>query len=621
MFIRQAAAAATTLFLISGCGPLVKNPRECHTRADCADDSLCSAGKCVASAPPRAAVGMPATPILSHSVVRFDGTASTDPDPSDSIVSYSWTVRKLAAPCDPFPQQGVEESIDVVFGCEGTFEVVLQVVDSTQLTSSPAVAQIEVAASNLPPPSVIVGADIQLEHRCQGEPLVCTPLDAGGATEFTLEASATSPTPGSAFTYLWTVEPPRGIPSPRILPSRLEGPNPVVRIETDGTAIAGDYYFTVTAKDGFGQAAVGTQKVTIGNRPPLLTGGGTISVPHQFDPVARRFTASGTVPPFQVTDPDNDPVVPLGFTALHRNDGAGTFELVTQGWSADFTISVPYASPADGAFLIGGAGLVRNIALHVQDVNGASVGMTWDVAVTNRAPRIVGSPAGAVTVGHTFDAATSRYLARAELAEVVDDDGDPIAQSVSTGDTSCATLAEVVGSGKVAVECARAYSGVPALLTFAGTHVVQGSAADPWAVAGSWTSTVTITNRAPRIVPHPYVAAITCGAKVCCDGNGTSCFQYTRRHAAGPIPIPFDVADDDGDPIQVSFSQGGCLQAPPLAVSCLPGACADVQGTVCADDQACGLESYDIGLTASDGVTAASGTVALRNPCYFGVAL
>jgi hypothetical protein len=566
----------------------------------------------VASAAP-VAVALPPSPgpLPSHTLLHFDGSRSSDPDPGDAIAEWSWTARRVEAACDPFPAGGAGAALDVVFGCAGTFEVQLVVKDGTGLASAPAVVAFVVEISP-DAPSVQMGPDVAVDHLCQGAPLACAALPPAGSASLAVSAAASSPL-STDFTYEWSVALPAVQPPPRVALDPPGSPAPAVRIETDGTAIAGDYLFTVRATDGYRLVAVGQQRVTVGNRAPAIAGAGPVAVPHAFDAAGRRFLATGTVTA-TADDPDGDPVTSLGFSARHAGDGAGTFDLAAGGWSADFTVAVPYSGPADGAFLLGGAGLLRAIDLAVVDVNGARAAASWDVQVTNRPPIVTLAP-GTAAVGHVFDAAGSRYVATAAIATAADPDGDPIVQTGPTGDAACAVIPEIDGAGPLSVECSLPFTGAPAAGILLGTHRVSVVVGDSWSSRLAGTASVAIGNRAPRVPSSVALVATTCGAPFCCLPGADGCSRWTLSHGAGAATVPVSALDDDGDPIQVRFLPPPCARVAPASVDCFSGLCGTVEASLCSEVLACGSLLYQVAVEADDGAAVGTGTLSLDCGC------
>jgi hypothetical protein len=272
---RSVAVASLAVLLACGRPPA---GRDCKSQADCPPDAHCRAGLCVADRAPVAVVGVPASPV-SNVVLRFDGHGSHDPDPGDAVAGWSWDVRAAGAPspaCEPLLGAGRDEAeLAVLFPCGGAFDVSLVVADSLGVPSAPSTVRVDVAMS-ADPPEVVAGADRAVGHRCAGAPLVCTPWD-GSSSSFALSALASGPL-GVTFRYSWTATPPpelAGQPAARV--RFVPGPevaSPEVVLETDGTAIAGRWTFTVVATDSRELSAVARQRLDVGNRPPALAGGG-----------------------------------------------------------------------------------------------------------------------------------------------------------------------------------------------------------------------------------------------------------------------------------------------------------------------------------------------------------
>jgi len=606
--------------LLAGCGAHKAELHRCASAADCAADAFCRAGSCMASAPPVAVVSAPASrPLRSHTILRFDGSLSHDPDPEDRVAAFAWTFRALGAGCEPFPPSATGQAADVVFPCGGAFEVELRVVDGTGHAGAPAALPLTVELSAVVP-EVATGPDLSFPHHCQGgTSMRCAPEIRTAAGTFPLSATP-SGFPDSALTYAWTVIPPvlpAGQPAPRVTIDPPDGPNPTVLIETDGTGISGEYLFGVTVRDPFHLAAVGTQRVTIENRPPVIYGGGVLPVPHTYDAAGQRFLANGTVPAFTVADPDGDRLASLGFVATHAGDGSGTFELSAADWAASFTIAVSSATRADGAYLIGGAGLTRTIAFAAADPNGGRADVSWDVQVQNRPPRL-GAPLGPSALNHRYDG--TRYQAAGPIAEVVDDDGDPLEQTGPTGNATCPTLAPRVGSGPLSVQCSAPNLGPGSLAALVGgSYPVAIQVGDPWSVLQAGFGTVTVLNRPPVVTVADQVARAACGAISCClrDEFG-DCILYDRPWSGGPLSVPSPAYDPDGDPLDLDVFGEGCGTIG-LPASCPSGTCPAGTATLCDAVRQCPGDpaALTVTVTASDTLASASGTMVLAPGCTF----
>jgi hypothetical protein len=619
-YSRKARAARHALLVASAALALAcgRPPagRDCASQADCPSDAHCRSGLCVADQPPVAVVGTPGA-LVSNAPLRFDAHGSHDPDPGDAVSGWSWDVRPAGASspaCEPLVSAGRDQAeLTVLFPCGGEFDVSLVVADSLGVTSAPSTVRVAVATSP-DPPQVTAGPDGRVEHRCAGAPLVCTPWD-GASTSFALSAQATGPL-GVTFRYRWTATPPpelEGQPAPRV--RFVPGPDvasPDAFLETEGTAIAGRWTFTVVATDSRELSAIARQRLDVGNRPPVIVGGGALEVPHRYEPASRTFTASGTTPPATWSDPDGDPLAPLGFTWVHEGDGAGTFGGTDLGDRASFAVSVPYGRPEDASLLLG-PGVTRRIDVAVADVNGARSAASWSVAVGNRPPRLV-DPVPATAVDHAYDAAGRRYVARAPLSAWADDDGDPLVPSVS-GDAGCAAATE--DRGRVAVTCEMPYPGIPAAGSFARRRELVASVRDPWAPGPSQATRLEIRNRAPRLLADVAQLSTSCGpSPTCCDeppGARCQVHDAVMAPASGAVPL---LADDDGDPLDVTVLGDPCLAAAAPQQPC-PAAGCEVGLSLCGGALLCGAfqPAGVLSLAASDGLAAASGVVSVESIC------
>lgn len=614
MRLHSLAPLAAALVAILGCGSGHSELQRCGSPSDCAADAFCRDGRCTASAPPLAVVTAPvARPLRSHTVLRFDGSLSHDPDPEDQVVGFAWSFRKAVAGCDPYPASASGQAADVVFGCAGSFEVELTVTDATGHSSAPSVLPVTVELS-ADVPTVAMGPDVALDHRCEGAPVRCGPqLPAG--SPLALSAAAASPV-SSSFTYAWDVTLPAelsGKPAPRVTIDPPDGSSPVVTIETDGTAISGEYLFTVTVTDAYHLVAVGRQRVTLGNRPPVASGGGTLRVPHAYDAAGARFLVAADLPAFAVTDPDGDPLTSLGFTAAHAGDGGAAFDLAATEWAASLSIAVPYAAPGDELKLIGGAGLSRTIAFAAEDPNGGRADAAWDVVVTNRRPRLSG-PLGTVAVNHSFDAAHGDYVAEAAVADVVDDDGDPVVPVGGTGNAICPTLLPVAGAGPLTARCAMGNTGPGSLAAFVGSHDLSVQLADPFETLVAGTATVELLDRPPRVVAPAATVTGSC-TRECCAADAYGCGDYGFTFDGGSAQVATGAVDDDGDPLELSLATADCLTVP-AALSCPSGGCPAVTASLCPADIACGFPApASVTVTASDGAATGQGTLTLLAAC------
>ena len=611
---RATLLASFLAALLAGCGDL-PTPRTCSSAAPCGAGAWCRLGRCVANAPPEAVIEAPTSP-GSNRPLLFRGGASHDIDPGDAVATWAW---KTSAPagtqgCEPLPASGSGTDFTVVFPCGGEHDLSLTVTDSLGLSSAVRSVRVHVEAT-LDPPQVAVAPDVSVEHLCTGAPLSCTPWD-GLSPSVGLSATGTAP-PGATFSFRWTVELPPELasqPPPRITFAPDDtAAAPRVLIEAAGTAIAGRYTFVVAATDSRGMVAVGRQRVDVGNRPPVVSGGGTVTLAHAFEAATRNFVSTGITPAATWTDPDGDPMVPVGFSASRTGDGGNVFDVQGQGDHARVTVVVPYNTPGDAAFLIGPS-VRRRVDLVVADVNGARGTTGWDVAISNRAPRLAAVVA-TVSVDHTFETSAQRYAAQAALSSWVDDDGDPIAFSVS-GDPLCPDIADQQGTAWVT--CRLAYPGRPSVSSFAGIRSIGVGARDPFEAGPSQVTTLEIRNRSPRPLASAVEMRTTCTrSSVCCgiDPVTHACQGFEMRYAPVSATVPL-VVDDDGDPLDLALvASGGCLAVGVPPASCAPVGCS-IDLSLCGD-QACApwTPTGMLALSASDGLGSVSTDLPVNGVC------
>ena len=612
---RASLLASLLAALLAGCGDLPA-PRSCSIAAPCGAGSWCRSERCVANAPPVASIEAPTSP-GSNRPVLFRGGGSHDIDPGDSVTSWAW---KASAPagtsgCEPFPASGSGADFTVVFPCGGDHDLSLTVTDSMGLVGAERTVRVHVEAT-LDPPLLFVAPDISVDHVCSGAPLTCTPWN-GLSSTIGLSATGIAP-PGAIFTFRWSVELPPELasqPSPRITFTPDEtAAAPRVLIETAGTAIAGRYTLVVAATDSRAMVAVGRQRVDVGNRPPVVSGGGTVALPHAYEAATRSFVAAGSTPTATWTDPDGDPVTPVGFSSSRTGDGGNVFDVQGQGDHARLTVVVRHGGPGDAPFLIG-PGVRRHVDLVVADVNGARGTAGWDVTITNRPPRLA-TAVTAASVDHAFEGAAQRYAAQAALSSWVDDDGDPLEFS-SSGDPLCLDVANRQGTAWVT--CSLAYPGRPAVASFAGTRSIRVAARDPFEPGPSQDTSLEIRNRSPRPLAVGVELFTSCtNTRVCCetDPETRACLEFKYRYdpVSGVVPL---VVDDDGDPLDLAVTASGtCLAVSGAPSSCGPEGCS-FELSLCGDPSICSRSKTvgSLALAASDGLGSLYTHVGVADSC------
>jgi hypothetical protein len=361
--------------------------------------------------------------------------------------------------------------------------------------------------------------------------------------------------------------------------------------------------------------AVGRQRVDVGNRPPVLEGGGRVLLPHGFDRASARFVATGDTPVATWSDPDGDPVTPLGFTSSRSGDGGSVLDVQGLGDHARITVVAPFAKPSDAALLIG-PGVSRRVELIVADANGARASAGWDVEVTNRPPRLAVAVATA-SVDHGYEAAFQRYAAQAALSTWVDDDGDPLLPSVG-GDPACAEVVERQGTAWVT--CSAPFTGRPDPGRLVGARAVTASVADPFASGPSQETLLEIRNRPPRLSVQAITMVMPCVAdrNVCCSTEPPKgvCPEFDSLFVETSVTTPV-VVDDDGDPLDLTTAAtGGCLSTPAVPQPCTGAACVPVL-TMCGIRYGCGawLPVGALSVAAGDGLASVAGTVDVAGTC------
>ena len=525
----------------------------CRSDSQCPSASRCLSGVCAADARPTASVRAIGA-VQEFALVQLDGTASADAD--GDLAEHVWTVRAVDAACAPPEVTGRTPVALARFGCSGRYEVSLTVRDSMGVASEPATTEVVVQPSSAAP-VVFAGMDRSTGHTCGGSPLRCRPASA-----IRLEAQAD---PG--VTLRWSVVPPldRALDANRrvrFLPD-ASSRAPQVVIETDGTAISGDWIFRVEAVDTYGVVGADHARVSIGNRPPVVTFSPAGPFEHVFDRTRSAFTSRGAVG-FSVFDPDGDP---LELSGIWRHVGDGDLSLFDgdfDGSSVTFTVDVPYAAPEDAFKLRGGVELLREIELVAVDANREVGRQAFRVEIGNRPPVAAGGTYQA-TAPHRYDAGRSRYVADVRVGTFVDPDGDPLVDSV--GDGTCGTFH--VDGAEVTAECSVPFDGTPAALArLVGARTFPVAPHDPWdAAVVVPIHTVEILNSPPRFAaaPAPSVPTVCAWWKV----------HFWCGIDLGVSPVEFDVSatpvDPDGDPLLVvPATQPGGTATPAATVTATP---------------------------------------------------
>jgi hypothetical protein len=530
-----AALAAALPLALPGCGG--GGPQDvagCVTDPECGAGAYCAQGTCRASAPPVAGITLPPT-LASNRALTFQA-AVTDPDPGDGADRHDWTVALVAADCAAEPEPTTGPALQVVFWCPGTFDVTLVATDRHGVASTPVTRRVEVAASQGVPAVAASStqAPLGVGHRCAGEPLACQ-----STVPIVLAATGTDPG-GGALTYAWRARPlnPRVADAVATFSPSAALAGPTVRVTSPGTALAGDWVFTVRAESPAGLLARAAVTVPVTNRPPEIAAT-PIAVDHTWH--AGVYEAAGTLVA-AVSDPDGDPVE----TAFTFAEPAGSGCLATLDAATHaFALSCTRA-----ASLIGEVG--REAQVTATDVNGDAAQAAVVIEIRNRPPVIrlaASASATQVEIGHGVGACLSGvglcYRVDGEQPFLGEDpDGDPVAE---------AALTTVVAAGATASQ-GQVSAGPPAAFHFATALAAPGEfrtpagaspfsllgvVADPFGATASAQVAVRVGNRPPQLVtPAPFVAVD--------HRYDAAAGEYLAVAQLGAF------ADPDGDPIDAA---------------------------------------------------------------------
>lgn len=606
--LRQVLTVVVLGGLAAACAGGGATPASCETEATCPSLSRCIEGACFANAPPLARFTSQGG-VAAFALATFDGSGSFDPDdPLDAVTSHAWSFEAVDAPCPAPVVAGTGALAQVRFGCAGRFRVQLVVTDMKGAPSAPRTVELDVAPASQS--AVQAGADLERPHACAGEPLVCRIEPA------VVSAAIQGGAVAGDVTYRWTVQPPPDRPlseARRVtFTPGADAADAEVVIETDATAISGDWVFRVEVMDAYGVVGAAAQRISVTNRPPTVTA--TVPVfQHTFDAAASTFSVASAITTL-VVDPDGDPLE-RSVVWRHTGDDGALFDGLDLGDRISVQVLVPYAKPADAGRLIG-PGVERSVELTVRDVNGAEVVNSWPVQVANRPP-VPPASLAALTVGHTY--ASGTFTASGTLGQWVDPDGDPLFQGSGTGDAECTTVT-AARDGKVQLACSAPYLSPVSLGNFATTHEVSVLMRDPWADAtAARAATVTVTNRAPVFENVSVSIPIACSENwnVCCEREGSLCLDYRQVYGAGSTTLGQFAHDPDGDPfIATAVATTGSISVSPAATACAGNGSGCVFGVDALAFEACAGTLRSFRLSLDDGAAAAVQQLFVPNtPC------
>jgi hypothetical protein len=541
--------------LALACGaPGGPTPLACTGDEGCGPTARCNGTACVENQPPTAQFSVSGELVASSEVV-LDGSASHDPDGGDTISAYNWSVSSTDAACEPPAIASTSRSVTVRFGCGGHWAVKLVVFDGKQAGSAAAIQTLEV--TERPGPGVVTAsADQAVAHVCAGATPTCT-------TASSVQLGATLHSEAS-LTVRWSVQPPAGLPlgtTRRVtFDPDATALAPKAVIETDGTAISGDWVFRVEALNGTEVLGYAVTRVSVGNQKPTITGRVATGYPHTYSAQGQVFSVAGSIP-VTISDPDGDPVLATA-TGHHTGDGTSAFLATYTGGSLSFSLMVPVTNPL---WLIGGADLSRTIRLEATDVNGGAATPTdFPILVTNSPPRRIASSS---SVQHSFDVVNQEYVATPGLGYWSDPDGDPLDHQVTMTDAAAADCptTSLMSDGSIRANCAKRWTSTGDLAAFIAPRTAQVVVADPWQSLEAISVPFRISNRSPTTTTaspttSPWVSCTTQGGVGYCPGGGSGTPPHNNVYATLSTRYSVTtVTDPDGDPIQVTPSASGLV--------------------------------------------------------------
>ena len=329
--------------------------------------------------------------------------------------------------------------------------------------------------------------------------------------------------------------------------------------------------------------------VTILNRPPsvALAAASAASVDHRVEPCILAaapscFVADGD-DPFIVSDPEGDPFEYALTARVAAGNAASRGAVVLDGAARRFRFETPSSLPLQFRSATGASGF--SLVGTAKDALGGTSGAVAPLSIGNRPP-IVREAVPAVSVNHSYDAATRRYVATANGALYEDPDGDPLSASAAIVSYNPKCTSATLDGGRAVIGCALSYDylvgGRPPLGAFATTHFPAVDVTDGWTATRSSTR-VTILDRPAS------VSSIETSVQACACKSSTTCWKFAL--ASTGIPVPILLTDPDGDPALLTPTVSWVSAQPPPA-DCLPGWCypkinttgsTTASGTVAAD--------------------------------------
>ncbi|HET9595107.1 MAG TPA: hypothetical protein VFP65_05985 [Anaeromyxobacteraceae bacterium] len=561
------AFAVAYALALSACGSTSpdKKPIACQVDPDCPAEAKCVLGACVAGSLPQAKIVVRATTaeLVSNRLITFDGSSSEDTNPGGSVRRFAWSVsRPPGTGCDPSAAAGDRPIFSTIFGCSGVYAVELKVTNDVGLESLPQRAELTIAQALDAPVITEMGPALSAAHRCAGSPVVCRALGAADQTSFQLSVSAADRQDAN-LGYAWTYSAPGAVDPARTRVAFDPGPNtptPLVRIETDGAPIAGDWVFQVQVTDSDRLVTVGRQVLTVANAPPDVAPEiSAVVMPHVFLAPVDHYVATATVRA-SVSDADGDDVTAADVALVESSASACTFQVLSSDLAAgQYTAKVQLDCPgASASDLIGS--VTRQLAVKAHDLNGGEGTSTLPLAVSNAPPILdwAGGPvAGTYTVAHgtaPCPAGASSSLCFAVAAPLpyrASDapENDPVALTLTPSGVPAGTFMTASAAGgftwlvptdkPALLRTGDGASGVAFTVSAGDAFTGTAPSTGAFALAVANTPPVLALRAPARPLPHTYLP------------------QSARFHAELDLAA---VSDADGDPVTAAAasSDGAC---------------------------------------------------------------
>jgi hypothetical protein len=266
-------------------------------------------------------------------------------------------------------------------------------------------------------------------------------------------------------------------------------------------------------------------------------------------------------------DPDGDPVSLVAIGAAGLDQAIWASDVATGGFRLQTSVSAGASfRRADGTSPV-------SLVVTVKDP-WRSANVPVALQISNRAP-IPTLFAAAPLVSYAGNA----YVARANVAQFVDEDGDPIDGVQGSGDPACVNF--MVTGGVVAATCSRAFDwttgAFPPLSSFASAPLsVSVSVSDPWQRSATVSTKVTPTTPPPPVIlSGGFGPSATCTCKCiaptdCSELAPCVTSDFVPDMATGGLPVNMKVLFPDGTSKVVDCLGGNCSAPVPVRLCQAP---------------------------------------------------